>query len=77
VGAGKSEAMFEELALLAPTIVPEDERGVIRFGIRRVGFWITVLIERKVEMLNIFLVGPYVVAEPNGRGMNNTIDTLL
>jgi hypothetical protein len=60
-GAGKTGAdspMFEELALLAPTIVPEDEHGVIRFGdsASRILDNSALVIERKVEMLNIFLV---------------------
>jgi hypothetical protein len=63
-GAGKTEAenpMFEELALLAPTIVPEDEYGVIRFGdsASRILDNSALVIERKVEMLNIFLVDRY------------------
>jgi hypothetical protein len=60
-GAAKSEAdnpMFEELALLAPTIVPDDEHGVIRSGdsASQILDNSALVIERKVEMLNIFLV---------------------
>jgi hypothetical protein len=63
-GVGNSEAdspMFEELALLAPTIVPDDEHGVIRFGdsASRILDNSALVIERKIEMLNIFLVSLY------------------
>ena len=50
--------MFEELALLAPTIIPDDPRSVIRFGdsAAKILDNSALVIERKLEMLNIFLV---------------------
>lgn len=53
-----AQPVFEELALLAPTIIPDDPRTVIRFGdsASKILDNSALVIERKIEMLNIFLV---------------------
>jgi len=67
---------FEELALLAPAIIPDDPRGVIRLGdsAAKILDNSALVIERKLEMLNIFLVHKPSGIELTERVMNNAID---
>ena len=50
--------MFEELALLAPAIVPEDPLGVVRSSDSAAALLdhSALIVERQIEMLNVFLV---------------------
>ena len=60
-GLGNPEAnkpMFEQLALLTPTIIPEDPQGVIRFGdsAAKILDNTALVVERRLEMMNVLLV---------------------
>jgi len=50
--------MFEQLALLTPTIIPEDPQGVIRFGdsAAKILDNTALVVERRLEMMNVLLV---------------------
>jgi Scramblase len=50
--------MFEKLALLTPAIIPEDPDAVIRpdDGAARLLDNTALVVERRIEMLNVFLV---------------------
>jgi len=50
--------MFEELALLTPAIIPEDPLGVIRSGDAAAKLLenSALVVERRLEMLKVFLV---------------------
>jgi hypothetical protein len=50
--------MFEELALLTPAIIPEDPMGVVRVGDSAAALLdhSALIVERQIEMLNVFLV---------------------
>ena len=59
---GNAEAnkpMFEQLALLTPTIIPEDPQGVIRVGdsAAKILDNTALVVERRLEMMNVLLVG--------------------
>jgi hypothetical protein len=68
--------MFEELALLAPTFVPDDPLGVIRAhdGAAKLLDHSALVVERRLEMLNVFLVSNRAYDESDGRAMNSVID---
>jgi hypothetical protein len=58
--AESNKPMFEELALLTPAIIPEDPLGVIRprDSAARLLDHSALVVERRLEMLNVFLVQP-------------------
>ena len=53
-----NKPVFEELALLAPAIVPEDPLGVVRSSDSAAALLdhSALIVERQIEMLNVFLV---------------------
>ena len=53
-----NKPMFEQLALLTPAIIPEDPQGVIRIGdsAAKLLDHSALVMERRLEMLNVFLV---------------------
>jgi hypothetical protein len=53
-----NKPMFEQLALLTPAIIPEDPMGVIRIGdsAHKLLDHSALVMERRLEMLNVFLV---------------------
>jgi hypothetical protein len=59
--AESNKPMFEELALLTPAIIPEDPLGVIRpsDSAARLLDHSALVVERRIEMLNVFLVQPH------------------
>ena len=70
--------MFEELALLSPAIIPEDADGVVRLDDSAAKLLdnSALVMERKLEMLNVFLVScldENLYLTP--RGLNNAIGT--
>jgi hypothetical protein len=68
--------MFEELALLTPAIIPDDPLGVIRpsDSAARLLDHSALVVERRLEMLNVFLV-LRLRTFFNRRAMNNVINT--
>jgi hypothetical protein len=54
-----SKPMFEQLALLSPAIIPHDTEGIIRLGDGAATLLdnSALVVERRLEMLNVFLVG--------------------
>ena len=59
-GSTANKPMFEELALLTPAIIPEDPLGVVRLGDSAAALLdhSALVVERQIEMLNVFLVYP-------------------
>jgi hypothetical protein len=53
-----NKPMFEQLALLTPTVIPNDRLGVIQphHSIAKLLGHSALVVERRLEMLNVFLV---------------------
>jgi hypothetical protein len=53
-----NKPMFEQLALLTPAIIPDDPQGVVRIGdsAAKLLDHSALVMERRLEMLNVFLV---------------------
>jgi len=54
----ENKPMFERLALLTPAIIPEDPQGVVQIGDSAAKLLdnSALVMERRLEMLNVFLV---------------------
>lgn len=74
-----NKPMFEQLALLAPAVVPDDPLGVIRShdSAAKLLNQSALVIERRLEMLNVFLVTAFLLSVLTSRATNNAIATLL
>jgi hypothetical protein len=70
-----NKPMFEELALLLPTVIPDDPMGVIRRtdSVAKLLDNPALVVERRLEMLNVFLV--LTNSDPDNRDSNNAIAT--
>lgn len=60
--------MFEELALMTPAIIPEDPMGVVRPNDSAAALLdhSALIVERQIEMLNVFLVFAHTVLLSTG-----------
>ena len=74
-----NKPMFEQLALLTPTVVPDDPLGVIRphDSAAKILNQSALVVERKLEMLNVFLVTAFLLSVLMSRATSNAIATLL
>jgi hypothetical protein len=72
-----NKPMFEQLALLTPAILPDDPQGVIRIGdsAAKLLDHSALVMERRLEMLNVFLVRIPVLKGVDNRDMNSVINT--
>jgi hypothetical protein len=67
--------MFEQLALLTPVIIPDDPQGVIRVGdsAAKILENTALVVERRLEMMNVLLVKAPEIEIDVSRDGNNVI----